>query len=210
MNREILPFSLIIIAFLVAFLVYPTLPDEVPSHWNAAGEIDGYMSQFWGAFLFPLIIAGVGILMWGVPKIAVFKKNIEAFEKYYYRFRVFLMVFFLYMYLITMGANFFEVRMNLFLIPAFSALFFFVSDLLKNAKRNFFIGIRTPWTLSSDEVWKKTHELGARTSKWLSVIILGAIFFPDYFLWFLVIPILVWAFGLMAYSYFEFQKEHKK
>ena len=209
-RKELLPIFIIILSFIIAFVAYPYLPERVPSHWNAAGEIDGHMSRFLGAFLFPLIIGGMWLLMWGIPKIAVFKANIAAFEKEYYRFRVFMVGLFFYLYLVIISANFFEITMNLMITPAFSALFLVMGPLLKKAKRNYFIGIRTPWTLSNDKVWKKTHELGARTSKWLALILLGAMVYPEMFLWFFLLPVLTWAFGLIIYSYLEFQKEPKK
>jgi len=208
-KKELLPIGIVILTFVIAFMVYPSLPERVPSHWNAAGEIDGYMPRLWGTFLFPIITGGVWLLMWGIPKIAVFKKNIAAFDTHYYRFRVFLTGFFAYMFILTLASNFYEYRMNLFLVPAFSVLFLATSPLLKNAKRNFFIGIRTPWTLSSDTVWAKTHKLGAKTVKWVALIILGAAVYPTYFVHFFLIPVLAWAFGLIIYSYLEFRKEKK-
>lgn len=209
-KKELLPICIVVLVFIVAFSVYPYLPEKVPSHWNASGEIDGHMSRTWGTFLFPIIIAALWLLMWGIPKIAVFKKNIAAFEKHYYRFRVFLVGFLAYIYFLIILANFYEYKMNVFIVPAFSLLFLLMSPLFQNAKRNYFIGIRTPWTLSSDRVWDKTHKFGAKTVKWLALIILGAAAYPEFFLWFFVVPVLAWALGLVVYSYLEFRKEKGK
>ena len=67
--------------------------------------------------------------------------------------------------------------MTKFIIPAFAVLLFYIGILIKHAKRNWFIGIRTPWTLSSDKVWDKTHALGGKLFQVSAVITLGGIFF---------------------------------
>ena len=75
------------------------------------------------------------------------------------------------------------------------------------AKRNFFIGIRTPWTLSSDRVWDKTHKLGSVLFRVVAFFIVIAFFFPDYFFWIFVVPLLGMIVYLFVYSYLEFSKE---
>ena len=80
--------------------------------------------------------------------------------------------------------------------------------MIKNAKRNFFIGIRTPWTLANDKVWKATHERGSLLFKILGVYTFIFIFFTsEYAIWFFLVPVLALVIYLFAYSYFEFKKE---
>ena len=81
---------------------------------------------------------------------------------------------------------------------------------MENAKRNWFVGIRTPWTLSSETVWNKTHKLGAKMFKIAVLLAFIGFFFGSYAIFFVLIPVLSAAGYLMAYSYFEYQKEAKK
>jgi len=100
--------------------------------------------------------------------------------------------------------------MNIALIPALGFLFFYIGMIMKHLKRNWFIGIRTPWTISSDKVWDKTHKLGGILFRISGVITIFGIFFKNYLLWFVLAPLLVSAVWLIVYSYLEYRKEQKK
>jgi uncharacterized membrane protein len=95
------------------------------------------------------------------------------------------------------------------MVPAFSVLFYYAGVLTENAKQNWFIGIRTPWTLSSEAVWNKTHKLGGKLFKLAALIGLLGLLVPDYAIWMVIIPVLLVAAYTMVYSYVEFQKEAK-
>ncbi len=100
--------------------------------------------------------------------------------------------------------------MGQFLIPALGILFYYAGILVENAKRNWFIGIRTPWTLSSEKVWDKTHKIGGKLFKIAGIIALLGILFQKYALFFVLVPIISVAIYTIVYSYFEYQKETKK
>ena len=200
-------FLIVIISFLVGLYFYPQLPDQMASHWNAKGEVDGYMTKFWGTFLMPLIMIFMLFLFLLIPRIDPLKKNIEKFRKYYDGFILVFLFFFLYIYLLTlfhnMGCQF---NMGQLMLPAMGFLLYYCGILIKNAKRNWFIGIRTPWTLSSDRVWNKTHRLGAILYKIAGIIALVGILFPNYILWILFVPLIGFSIFLIFYSYFEYKK----
>jgi len=80
---------------------------------------------------------------------------------------------------------------------------------MENAKRNWFIGIRTPWTLSSDGVWKKTNLIGGKLFKIAGIIAIIGSFFQDYIIFFIIVPIISIAIFTIVYSYIEYQKELK-
>ena len=119
--------------------------------------------------------------------------------------------FFFYIHLLTifwtLGYTFNMTTMILFPI---GILFIYIGFLLGKAKRNWFVGIRTPWTLSNEKVWDKTHQLGGKLFKAAGIIALFGIMFPDYSIWILLIPVLFVSFYLVVYSYFVYQKETKK
>jgi len=105
-----------------------------------------------------------------------------------------------------MGVRFNVIQL---LAPAFGVLFYYCGILTENAKRNWFIGIRTPWTLSNEKVWDKTHKIGGKLFKIAGAIALSGIFFRTYTLFFVLVPALLAATYTVIYSYFEYQKETK-
>ena len=206
-KTELAVFAIILISFVIGFYFYPQMPDKIASHWNAQDQVDGYMPKFWGLFLMPVISIGLLLLFMLIPKIDPLKKNIEKFRKYYNWFVLLIIIFLFYIYLLTVLWNIgFRFAMSQMMLPSLGILFYYIGILLENAKRNWFIGIRTPWTLSSDKVWDKTHKIGSKLFKIIGVIAFLGIFFQKYSIWFILVPILLVAGYLIVYSYFEYQK----
>ena len=81
---------------------------------------------------------------------------------------------------------------------------------MKKAERNWFIGIRTPWTMSSDKVWKKTHLLASKIYKAVGIIIILGIFFQNYLIWIILVSAIGSAIYLVVYSYLEYNKIKSK
>jgi len=210
-KSRIIILLIILISFAVGIYLYPLFPDTMASHWNVQGQVDGYMSKFWGAFLMPFIVVGLFLLFIVIPKIDPLKENIEKFRKYYETFIVAIILFLFYLYILTLVWNLgITFDMNRFLIPAFGILFYYAGILVENAKRNWFIGIRTPWTLSSEVVWEKTHKIGGKLFKIAGIIALLGIFIPEYTFFLVMIPVLSFSLYVIVYSYFEYQKEKDK
>jgi uncharacterized membrane protein len=164
-TRKTLILVCVLIALSIAagLLLWDRLPDQMASHWDANDQVNGTTSKFWGVFLMPLIATGLlGILML-VPLIDPHKANIEQFRGTFNLFIAFITAFLLYLHALTLAwsLGYQDFRMSAALLPALGLLFIFIGYMLRGAKRNFFIGIRTPWTLSSDAVWNKTHQLGS-------------------------------------------------
>jgi uncharacterized membrane protein len=199
--------AFVLIFFVLAGAFYPFVPEVMASHWNARGEVNGTISRFWGLFLFPLISLGITGLLFLIPKIDPLRANIKKFKNYYYGFVIAFLVYFLYIYILTLVWNLgWRFNFSQTIIPAVGLLMFFAGFLVSKAKRNFFIGIRTPWTLSSDEVWNRTHKLGGRLFKAVGVLILILSFIPTiaiYVLLGLVPGITIW---LVIYSYVLYRR----
>ena len=209
-KSEIIAIGIILLSFIIGIYLYPQMPEKMASHWNAKGEVDGYMPKFWGLFLMPIISLLIFLLFIAIPKIDPLKQNIEKFRKYYDGFVVLMIAYLFYIYLLTLLWNT-GIRFSIVqpLVPAMSILFYYIGILVENAKRNWFIGIRTPWTLSSEKVWEKTHKIGGKLFKIAGIIAFIGIFFQDYAIFFILIPIISVAFYTITYSYFEYQKEIK-
>jgi uncharacterized membrane protein len=200
---------MIILASLVGFALYSQMPDPMPSHWNAAGEVDGYMSKFWGLFLMPLLSLGFFLMFLAIPKIDPLKANIALFIESYNWLMVLLIGYMLYVYALTLlWALGYQFNMTAMMLPAMGALFIVIGSLIGNAKRNFFVGIRTPWTLSSDTVWAKTHQLG----KWMfigaGVVTILCAFLNEIGFWVMMITLMTAALVPIIYSYVLWKREN--
>jgi len=199
---------MIALAFIVGILLYPQMPDPMPSHWNIAGEVDGYMPRFWGLFLLPLVMVGIFLLYLAIPRIDPLKANIAAFIREYNLLMVLLSGFMFYVYILTiLWALGFEFNMNLMILPAMGVLFIAIGILIGNARRNFFVGIRTPWTLSSDTVWAKTHRLGKWTFIAAGAISIFSAFLGEMGFWLFMGATLLAAFVPVLYSYIIWKNE---
>jgi uncharacterized membrane protein len=197
-------------AVAVGAYLYPALPAQVASHWNIHGEVDGYMGKVWGVITVPLIMFFIILTWWVIPHLDPLKRNLDEFLPSYNMFFISLEAFFLYVYGLTIVWNLGN-HFNLaqFLTPGLALLMASVGVVLLNSKRNWFIGIRTPWTLSSDSVWEKTHKLGAILFEISALVMLFGILLPDYLLPIIFVPIALSAVVTIFYSYIEFKKEKR-
>ena len=193
--------------FALSWWAYYHLPDKAASHWNVTGEVDGYSSRFAGAFLMPIITIIIYGLFYIFPKIDPKKENVAKFINLYWGFVNIFLGYMLYIHLLTIAANLgYNFDMIRAMLPGFAVLFYYIGWMLPQAKPNWFLGIRTAWTLSSDEVWQKTHELGGRCFRYSGVIVLLGIFFTKYAIFFAIIPVLASSLYLVIFSYLEYKK----
>ena len=203
---------LIATAAIAGLLLWNQLPDSMASHWNANDQVDGYTSKFSGVFLLPLITLGLFLLFLVVPNIDPLKANIAQFREVFNLFIVLMAAFMLYIHALTLRWNlgYTDFGMSKAMLPAMGILFFFIGYMLRKAKRNFFIGIRTPWTLSSDRVWDETHRLGSVLFMISGVFaFIGALFGGMTAFWFLFVPIIGSTLITLVYSYVIYQREVK-
>jgi uncharacterized membrane protein len=198
---------IIAISFIAGAYLYPQLPDSIASHWNAAGEVNGYMSKFWGVYLLPFIMIGISLLLVLVPNIDPLKSNIASFRKYYNVFLIGIALFLGYIYVLSLLWNLgYIFNFTTAIVPALAILWLLLGVVMEKTKRNWFFGVRTPWSLSSDIVWDKTHKLAGKLFKLSGVLILFAILFPAYSLWFILVPIISSALISAIYSYIAWRE----
>lgn len=210
-KKELPLIVLILLIFATSLYLYPKMPERMPIHWNAQGEIDSYGNRFLGLFLMPIFLAGIYLLFLFAPEMAIYNKNFEKFKSYFYGFKLILFLFFITIYIAALLPNFgINVNIGYFIIPALAVLFFYTGYMLKFAKRNYFIGIRTPWTLTNEKVWDKTHKLGSKLFMAVAVLILSSLFIPNKSIWVVIILIVAIVLFLFVYSYMEYKKEVKK
>jgi uncharacterized membrane protein len=199
---------LVVLATLVGVAAYPRLPQQVASHWNTQNQVNGYLSRFWGAFLMPILAVGMFLLFLLIPAIDPLKANVAKFRGTFNAFIALVIAFVVYMQFLTLIWNLgYHFNMGAAMLPALGLLFIFAGVLIGKAKRNWFIGIRTPWTLSSDKVWDETHHLGAKLFIGSGILTLVGAFFERYALWFILVPVLESAVFLVVYSYLLYRHE---
>ena len=198
---------LLISFYIIALVFYPQMPASMASHWDSSGTVDGFTSRFLGLFLLPLIATALTALFLAIPVIDPLKANIAKFRLYFDWFIVLFLVFFEYLYILTIMWNKnVTFDFNQALLPAMGVLFIFIGIMISNAKRNYMIGIRTPWTLANDEVWNRTHLLGGKLFIAAGVLAaLGAIW-PKYAMVFVLAPILTVTLVTVIYSYIIYQE----
>ena len=197
-------------ATLAGLLPWNRLPDQIASHWNINDQVDGYMPKFWGVFLMPLITLGMFVLFRIIPSIDPLKANIAQFREAFNLFIVLIVGFMLYIYGLTLAwrVGYDDFKMSRALLPDFGLLFIFIGFMLRQAKRNFFIGIRTPWTLSSDTVWNETHRIGAILFMISGVLaFIGGIFGGMTAFRMMFVPIIGSTLFLLVYSYLLYRRE---
>ena len=207
---SIIVLALIATALIAGALLWNQLPEQMASHWNENDQVDGTMSKFWGVWMMPLVTLGMFGLFLLIPNIDPLKANIAKFRPTFNLFIALIVAFMLYMHGLTFFWNlgFQNFKMSAAMLPFLGILFIFIGYMLRQAKRNWFIGIRTPWTLSSDSVWDKTHQLGSILFMVSGAFaIFGGLFGGMIAFWLLFVPLIGSTLFLVIYSYILYRDE---
>ncbi len=209
-GTTVLALLIIVAQVLIAAGTYPFLPANVPSHFDASGQVNGYLPKLVNAILLP----GISILLFLILRFALligpnlgYQNQRRANAQIVNLIMIGILLFMLVIQLLTtayaLGAH---VDISLVVCLLVSVLFMFLGNYLGKLRRNFWAGIRTPWTLASDIVWERTHRLGG----WLFVLVgfIGLItsFFPPLRFIGLIGPLIVVVIVLVVYSYIAYQR----
>jgi uncharacterized membrane protein len=198
---------LVALSAVLSLLAYPEMPAEMATHWNSSGEIDGQTPKIAALALFPGLSAFMLVLFAALPRIDPLGENVAEFREQYDTFVVLLLAFLTYLHGLVVAANAgYEFEMVQALAPAVGALYYYVGVLSAHAERNWFVGIRTPWTISSDEVWDRTHERVAPLFKLAGVVAALAALVPAYAELLLAAPVAAVALYATLYSYVEYRR----
>lgn len=174
-KKKINIYSLIltIIGFGLTILFYNKLPEQIPIHWNWAGQVDNYANKLYGAFLAPITMVLIWIGMLLLPKIDPKRENYKKFESSY-EIVIGVIVTFLFglqMAIVLVSLDY-NISIDKIIMLMMGAMFIVIGNYLPKAKSNFFYGIKTPWTLSSDISWRKTHRLGGKLFVFSGILII--------------------------------------
>ena len=204
-NLKVLIITSIIILLpaLAGAVLWDRLPDSMPTHWNIAGEVDGWSSKPFAVFGMPLILLAaqwlcvlgtstdpkkanhsgkiLHLVLWIIPVLSVVLQTIT--------------------YATTLGKN---VRMEVVMPIFMGVLFAIIGNYLPKCKQNYTIGIKIPWTLHSEENWNRTHRLAGRIWVLCGLVMIVSGFFGIFYLFFGVLPLML--FVPIVYSYMLHRK----
>src|ERR1041384_81362 len=200
------------LAVAVSLWAYPQLPPTVATHWNVRGDADGFSSRLVAVSIMPLVILGMTGLFNVLPMLDARRANYSKFIGTYWLIANAVILFILIGHgmIVATGLGY-PVKIDRTMPIGVGLLFIVLGNYLTRVEPNWFIGIRTPWTLSSDTVWRKTH----RTGGWLmvlggAVIAACAFFPPTAFLPLFIAAVLLMAVIPIVQSYILWKREQGK
>jgi uncharacterized membrane protein len=209
--RKMLP-AFLVTAAVLAFSVWalPQLPARVTTHWGIDGQPNGWSSPAFAALLLPGLMVLMSALFAALPGIDPLRKNYEFHGSVYFLLVNVVVMFLGVVHVLVLGAALgWPVDFRRAMPVLLGLLFGFMGNLLPRIRPNWFMGIRTPWTLSSETVWRKTHRIGgyAFTAAGLVLLAVGllspAVASMKIALW-VILPMLLWP---VIYSYVEWRRE---
>ncbi len=184
------------------------LPAEVITHWGFDGQPNGWSSREFAVWFLPSLMLLMLALFYWLPKLDPRKENYKKFSDTYYLFIFAIILFLAILYFITnlvnLGVKIDITQAVMFMV---GALFILLGSLLDKVRSNWFIGVRTPWTLSSENVWKQTHIFAKKVFIISGLVLILSQFLATWLRWQVFWLILVLMLSPIIYSYFLYKKE---
>jgi uncharacterized membrane protein len=164
-QRYYLAAAVIILATLAGIIVgYPKLPEVVPVHWNAHGQVNGWAPK-WTLFLYgPGMMTAMVALFAALPWLSPKKFEVDSFRKTYLYIMVVIvgMIAYIYIFIVIAGLGV-PIDMSRAVEGCICLMIALLGNVMGRVRRNFFVGIRTPWTIADERVWNATHRFAAKT-----------------------------------------------
>lgn len=155
--------SVVVASFIATAWLYPRLPDRIAVHWGLSGQADGFADKPWAPFIMPLVLLGFTLLMELAPRLSPRSHSlVRSGVAYGATFTATCILLGLAQAFILAVALGYSVSVQTAIPIAVGSFLMVVGNYLSKTSKNFFMGIRTPWTLANDEVWFRTHRLGGR------------------------------------------------
>ncbi len=217
MYRETLPVLIIVLMFALAFYAGPLVATnqngQMKAYFGLGGGNGGWIDKGIGLYLLPIIALIIYLSLLVIPKIEVYQENLADFRQQFWGFKVILafVMCAIYLAILLPALGFWKnVDPVWVIVPAISLLFFYVGYMLNFTKRNYFIGVRTPWTLADEKIWDKTNRLAGRLFWICGVLTIVSLVSPsDVRLWIILLPVVLAAIIAWIYSLVEYRKAKK-
>ncbi len=198
--------------FAGAAIAWPHAPARIPVHWNLSGQVDRYGGRFEGLLALPLLALGLYVLMLVIPRIDPGRANYARFRGAYNAIRIAVLAVLAVLYLaIHLWVRTGHVNIGAIAPLTIGAMCVLVGGVLGKIRPNWFVGIRTPWTLSSKVSWVRTHRAGGWAFIALGLATIVATFVsPRAAFWVMLAGIVVTGVGLVVYSYLVWRQDPDK
>ena len=207
---DIVIWAIIAIQIIVAVYGFAVLPDTVPIHWGIGGQANGYGPKWLATFLYPLMSIGIyvliRVLLAAGPRLGGRENtaaNLQIGKLILTSVILFMLIIQLSSTAQALGMNF---NMTTVIMLALSVLFIFLGNYMGKVRRNFWMGIRTPWSLASSVVWERTHRLGGWLFVAVGLIGIPCSFIPALRFWGILVPLIAVSIFLYIYSYVCYQR----
>jgi uncharacterized membrane protein len=208
------PFAPLVLAgmWVFALAVFGRLPPEIPTHWKLGGEVDGWGPRFPYAFIAPAVATGTWLLLRFQARIDPRRDQVERFTPTRLLLAEILVGFMAVVEVLMLGiALGWPLDMGEAMWPLQGLLFVALGNYLPRVRPNWFLGVRTPWTLSSDAVWRDTHRLAGWTFVAAGLLTAGAMFLPVGARPFVGMAALLLAAGVpLVYSFVRWRREGRR
>lgn len=205
---EAVSILLIVASIGASFYLYAHFPEMVPSHYNIHGEPDAYTQKAFAAFGVPALLLAVYVLMMVVPLLDPKKDRYQEFSKPYQIIRLLLIVYLAALYAVTsLYALGYPVNVADASTIGIGILLIIIGNFMPKLKQTWFVGIRTPWTLSSEAVWRETHRVGGRLFVLGGAAILLSTVLPTSYRWLIFMAVIIGTVvATFVYSYWLWRK----
>jgi uncharacterized membrane protein len=193
---------LIGMALAASLILYPSLPERMPTHWNMNGEVNGWSGKPFGCLALPALMLIFLFFVLAGDWLSPVHFKVGAFRSAFNYLMVIVAALMFYIHGLALAAALYPNHAyGRWMVGGMFIFFAWLGNMLGKTRRNFWIGIRTPWTLASDAVWIATHRLGARvfmimgitgaiaialgiSPVWCFALIVAGIFYPVFYsLW---------------------------
>lgn len=204
--------ALLVLLFALSAMSWAGAPDRIPVHWGLSGQPDRWGGRAEGLLGLPFVALGIYLLLLFLPRIDPGRANYATFAKTYAALRLLVLLFLTSIHVVVlMAIRGQHVDMARIVPLLVGALFVILGNLLGKIRPNWFVGIRTPWTLSSKESWTRTHRVGGWVFMAGGLLFMTCALFPER-AYMVSVGILLGAsiLGLLVYSYFVWRHDPDK
>jgi uncharacterized membrane protein len=187
--------AIAILPILIAWMLYPALPPKMAVHFGITGQPNGYQSKSTFLICQGLLLLAIPLMIKYLPVLDPKRENYAKFRRFYEIFRLTITTFLAVMFGLILAFNLgYRIHMQMAVLLMVGLIWIVIGNFLGQVRFNYFFGIRTPWTLADEEVWRRTHRLAAPLWVIAGVLMLIAAFLPGW----LAVGVLVAAIGLTA------------
>jgi len=201
---------LILISVIATVFIYSSLPEKIPMHWGIKGEVDSYGSKSFAWFIALLPLA-IYLLMIYVPEIDPRRESYKKHKKAYAMLMNVLVLFLITLHwIIIFSALGYQVSVARIIPIGIGILFIVIGNYMGQIRPNYTFGIKLPWTLADETVWKKTHRIGGYAFILSGLIfIIAGIINKSYSFYLAMSSLFIFITYIFIYSYLEYKKIHR-